>query len=257
MGLGPIVRVPHHDPTYMKKVLDSMPLPGGVLVPMVKDADMAKSVVESIRYPMQRSREETTTTQQLERSGGGIRGCAVPLVRASAWGQNPNYVERCEEDLLVMVQVETAEAVESIPDIANVPGVDAIFLGPYDLSCSIGKMGQFDDPEVRSLLHRAETLVLHSESECMLAGFRPPGDDLRDLFWERGYSLVCGSVDTTLLRQAALLNINKTQCMHACMYIRYVISTLPKKGSSWCFLFVLCCTNAFVWILFRVDASVP
>jgi 2-keto-3-deoxy-L-rhamnonate aldolase RhmA len=171
---------------YMKKVLDSLRLPGGVLVPMVEDAQTAKAVVQATRYPPD-----------------GTRGCAVPFVRGSAYGRTSmaEYRDQCEQDLLVMVQVESPSAVEAIPEIASIDGVDAIFLGPLDLSASLGKMGQFHDPEFVELLDRAEKSVLESKN-CLLAGFRLPGRDIDDMF-DKGYSLVCGSVDIGLLQASA------------------------------------------------------
>eukprot|EP00980_Cylindrotheca_fusiformis_P001727 scaffold397_cov111-Cylindrotheca_fusiformis.AAC.5 len=190
----PIVRVPSQkDPAYMKKVLDSLRLPGGVLVPMVEDKATAEAVVASTRYPRQDSDPNYL---------GGVRGCAVPFIRASGYGSNPNYMKECQEDLLVMVQVETEKGVAAIPEISSVQGIDGIFLGPFDLSCSIGKAGQFDDPEVKRLLTKAEEAVRQSDS-CFLAGFRSGGRDLQTMFHQDGYSLVCGSADLGLLRNAA------------------------------------------------------
>ena len=189
----PIVRVPCNDDAYMKKVLDSMRLPGGVLVPMVEDAASAERAVAATRYP----RQAGDPADEVD----GVRGCAFPFVRASGYGTDPDYMARCREELLVMVQVESAMGVESIPEIASVPGVDAVFLGPFDLSCSIGKAGMFDDREVRDLISAAERAVLESEG-CMLAGFRSGGRGAREMF-EAGYSLVCGSVDLGLLREGA------------------------------------------------------
>jgi 2-keto-3-deoxy-L-rhamnonate aldolase RhmA len=193
----PIVRLPSHDPAYMKKVLDSMRLPGGVLVPMIDDAATAQAVVNSARYPRQKDATSSATSTG---NGGGIRGCAVPFIRGSSWGMNPEYMRQCEEDLLVMVQVESPKGVQAISEIAAIEGIDAIFLGPMDLSCSIGKMGLFNDPEVIELIGAAEEAV--RDSGCLLAGFRSPGRDLKDMF-DAGYSLVCGSVDVGLLRDAA------------------------------------------------------
>ena len=210
----PIIRMPgpSKDPSYMKQVLDSVRLPGGVLVPMVEDADTAQAIVDSIRYPKQQNQNSSS-------SKGGVRGCAVPFVRASGWGtmgtstsrsvsdNSATYMHQCEEELLVMVQVETPQAVEKIPEIAAVEGIDMIFLGPMDLSCSIGKMGQFDDAEVQTLLKTAEQAVRDSP-DCLLGGFRPPGRDLKEMFDDAGYSLVTGSVDMGLLREAARVDVN-------------------------------------------------
>ena len=188
----PIIRVPDQDATYMKKILDSLRLPGGVLIPMVEDAETAIKAVESTRYPLQLSDEPDAID--------GIRGCAVPFVRASGYGRNPDYMRQCQEDLLVMVQVESEKGVHAIPDIASVAGVDGIFLGPFDLSCSIGKVGEFNDDQVQKLIQTAEQAVL--KSDCFLAGFQSRGRDLKEMY-DEGYSLVCGSVDLGLLGDAA------------------------------------------------------
>jgi len=209
-----IVRVPSpNDPVYMKKVLDSMTLPGGVLVPMVDSAATAEAVVASTRYPRQRS-DESNNSNGVD----GIRGCAAPFVRGSSWGAQKEYLQACRNDLLVMVQVETPAGVEAIPDIAAIPGIDGIFLGPFDLSCSIGLMGQFDHPEVSKLLADAEAAVrlaqkrikskqIKRDTNCLLAGFRPPGQTLQQMY-DAGYSLVCGSLDLAMIREAAKLDAN-------------------------------------------------
>lgn len=185
-----IVRLPSAD-TDVKQTLDSLPLAssaGGILVPMVEDAETAERVVEKTRFP----------------GAGGTRGCAAPFVRATGYGtiDYTQYEKQCAEDILVMVQVETPDGLESIPDIAAVDGVDGIFLGPLDISASIGKMGQFDSPEFQNLIERAESLIRRSDS-CFLAGFRVPGRTAKDMF-DRDYSLVCSAVDLGLLKAAAL-----------------------------------------------------
>jgi 4-hydroxy-2-oxoheptanedioate aldolase len=201
----PIVRLPAHDTIYMKKVLDSLRLPAGVLVPMVEDAEMARAVVRSTRYPRQYDEGATAATATATASTAaidrGLRGCAAPFIRASGWGTQANYLTQCREDLLVMVQVETPTAVDAIPEIAAIPGIDGIFLGPMDLSCSLGKMGRFNDANVIELLARAESLV--RDSPAFLAGFRSPGRSIEEMY-SAGYRLVCGSVDLGLLRDAAM-----------------------------------------------------
>lgn len=122
-------------------------------------------------------------------------------MRASNFGTNPDYLKAAQDHLLVMVQVESEAGVEAIEEIAAVDGIDGIFLGPFDLSCSIGKVGQFDDPEVQELIKKAEEAILRSD--CFLGGFKSGGRSLERMFNEDGYSLVCGSVDLGLLRDAA------------------------------------------------------
>jgi len=194
----PVIRLPSaNDPVYMKKVLDSLTLPGGVLVPMVEDVETAKLVVESTRYPLQR--------QSSLIDGGGIRGCAAPFVRGSSYGykNTDDYLKQCEDDLLVLVQVETAKGVEAISDIASIPGIDGVFLGPFDLSTSIGKMGAFDDAEVQTLISDAERAVVDGNNNCILAGFRPPNRRIEEMVDDAGYRFLCGSVDVGLLKESS------------------------------------------------------
>jgi 2-keto-3-deoxy-L-rhamnonate aldolase RhmA len=207
----PIVRIPGHDPVYMKKVLDTLPLPGGVLVPMIEDAATARAVVQSTRYPRQveQQQQQQSDAAPTLLEGGGIRGCAVPGIRASGFGTQSNYMERAQHDLFVMVQVETLKGVEAISEIATVPGIDAIFIGPYDLSCSLGYMGEFDNPRVQEVLKQAEQAVLDSRQSnnsnsagCLLAGFRSPGRSIAEMF-QTGYSLICGAADVGLIQEAA------------------------------------------------------
>ena len=113
-----------------------------------------------------------------------------------------DYISHCNDKLLVMVQVESPQGVEAIDEIANVKEIDMIFLGPMDLSCSIGKMGQFSDPEVKALLQQAKETVRDNHN-VLPGGFCPPGQDLNEMFTDRGYSLVCGTVDMGLLQDAA------------------------------------------------------
>lgn len=184
-----------------------MRLPAGVLVPMVDSAEMATAVVQSTRYPVgDKNKNENTYSNAID----GKRGCAAPLVRASGWGlSRQDYMRQASEDLLVMVQVETPQAIDEIPEIANIPGIDGIFIGPLDLSASVGKMGQFDDPEVRALMDAAEQAIRDADG-VFLAGFRAPGRDLGEMF-EAGYQLICGSVDLGLLRQAAKADLAAAQ----------------------------------------------
>ncbi|KAL7581199.1 hypothetical protein ACA910_005984 [Epithemia clementina (nom. ined.)] len=207
----PIVRVPSsNDPVYIKKVLDSMRLPGGLLVPMVEDATTAENIVRAARYPSQKSLTSNDSNNDDDDIGnqsdsdklvGGIRGCAIPFIRASSWNFRTNYMKEVKSDLLLMLQVESARGVDAISEIAQVPGVDGIFIGPLDLSCSIGEMGQFQKSDVADLIRKAEEAVL--QSPAFLAGFRSPNRTVQEMF-DSGYSLVCGSVDLGLLRAAAI-----------------------------------------------------
>ncbi len=143
-GCTGIMRVPANDPVYIKRALDIGV--EGIMVPSVNSVEEARAAVAACRYPP-----------------AGVRGAAYGLVRAADYGLcGERYRDGCADELLVICQIESAAAVEAIPGIAAVEGVDALFVGPYDLSGSIGRLGRFDDPEVRALLDRAERAILDS-----------------------------------------------------------------------------------------------
>lgn len=204
----PIVRAPaHNDVAMTKRILDVLRPPGGIMFPMIENAEQAAAAVASTRYAPH------------YRNGIGIRGCAYPFVRASSYGKNVDYFDIDAQDLLTIMQVESREAIENIPEIGMVDGVDVIFLGPFDISCSIGEMGNFEkDGKVMQLIRHAERLVRETSEKkkamnvdgngngggLCLGGFRSPGRPLEEMFSDAvGYQFVCGSVDLGLLQSAA------------------------------------------------------
>jgi len=205
----PIVRATTHDnPGLTKQILDVLRPPGGIMFPMVENAEQAKAAVASTRYPPH----------------GGFRGCAHPYVRASQYGKNTEYFDVDTRDLLTIVQVESKDAIEKIPEIGLVDGVDAIFLGPFDISCSINQVGNFEEGgEVMDLLRHAEALVRETRQKkkdetngrLILSGFRSFGRSLEEMFSDDvGYQLVCGSADIGLLQTAA---VNDLKMAEKCM----------------------------------------
>lgn len=124
----PIVRPAWNDPVILKGFLDA-----GVqtfLVPYVQNADEARQAVAATRYQPR-----------------GTRGFATAS-RASRYGRIKDYHTRCEEEICVLVQVETRLALGNIEEIAGVDGVDGVFIGPGDLSVDLGFLGQPGHPEV-------------------------------------------------------------------------------------------------------------
>lgn len=128
----PLVRVPWNDAVIVKRVLDA----GAhtLLFPFVQNADEARRAVAATRYPPE-----------------GVRGMAG-MSRGSKFGTVPDYLQTANQGIGVVVQLETREAVGHLEAIAEVPGIDAIFLGPADLSASMGHVGQPAHPEVMTLM---------------------------------------------------------------------------------------------------------
>lgn len=131
----PIVRPPWNDTVTIKRYLDL-----GVqtlLIPFVQNAHEAHQAVAATRYPPL-----------------GVRGFSA-AARASDYGRVKDYHRRCEEQLCVLLQVETPYALANIEAIAGVDGVDGIFIGPGDLSASMGYLGQPMHPEVVTAIDEA------------------------------------------------------------------------------------------------------
>ncbi|MBM99180.1 MAG: 2,4-dihydroxyhept-2-ene-1,7-dioic acid aldolase [Planctomycetaceae bacterium] len=175
-----IVRVPEAAEAPIKNVLDLGA--DGIIVPQVNTAEQAADVVRWAKY-----------------SPEGSRG--VGLARAHGYGfQFTEYLSKANDETVVIVQAEHATAVENIEAIVKVPGIDAIQLGPYDLSASMGKMGEINDPEVVAAIDRVISVSRSANLPVGCFGVTPKAvrTDI-----ERGCTLVCSGVDTIFLGQAA------------------------------------------------------
>jgi 2-keto-3-deoxy-L-rhamnonate aldolase RhmA len=175
-----LVRLPSAGEVPIKKALDSGA--AGIIVPQVNSAQAAEDVVLMAKYAPE-----------------GSRG--VGVARAHRYGLGfQAYVASANEDLAVIVQAEHIEAVRNIEEIVAVQGIDAVLVGPYDLSASLGKLGQVDDPEVRAAID-------HVTNACLKAGVRlgifgMTAAAVRP-YIEDGYTLIVAGIDTVLLGRAA------------------------------------------------------
>jgi 2-keto-3-deoxy-L-rhamnonate aldolase RhmA len=119
-------------------------------------------------------------------------------MRAMKYGFNPGYYDSAFADLLVVAQVENAGAIDNIPGIAAVEGIDVIFIGPRDLSASLGKLNQFDDPVVKGQIDRAAAAIL--ESGKLLGSTATSGKVAKDMAG-RGFRFIIPGSDVGLLGQ--------------------------------------------------------
>ena len=126
---APFVRVRCNDVNVIKPVLDLAP--AGIIVPLVNTAAEAEAAVRACKYPPR-----------------GIRGYGPRRGQHFGMLSQPEYLAKADEQTLVIIQIEHIEAVKNFDAILAVPGIDAICLGPNDLSGSFGKLGQIQDPEV-------------------------------------------------------------------------------------------------------------
>jgi 4-hydroxy-2-oxoheptanedioate aldolase len=183
-----MVRVPSHDPHYVKWALDA----GAecLMFPSVNTAEQARAIVKHCRY-----------------APHGSRGMAPGMIRATNYGMEAgNYVETASDNLMIICQIETIEAIDNIAEIGAVDGVDMLFIGPNDLSCAIKKFGQYEDPEFTDLMARAEEGIRASGKQM---GTIPYGKFGWQEIFDRGYSLTTGGTEVALLRQAAVDIVNR------------------------------------------------
>lgn len=132
---APVVRPAWNDTVIMKRLLDI-----GVqnlLIPYVQTVEEARAAVAATRYPPQ-----------------GVRGVAVSH-RGNRYGRVKDYYKRIGDELCVLVQIETRQAVQNLEAIAAVEGIDGLFIGPSDLAADLGHLGEPGHPEVRAVIEEA------------------------------------------------------------------------------------------------------
>ena len=169
---APVVRVRWNEPPLFKRVLDLGV--AGVVVPWVNTRAEAEQAARAMRFPPE-----------------GVRGVAR-LNRATGFGEQFDaYFASANENLLTVVQIETAEAVRNAPEIAAVPGVDVLFVGPLDLSVSLGAPNQTEHPQFREALDR---VLGACRAQGKAAGIMVPREDMMEQLVEQGFTfLVAGS----------------------------------------------------------------
>lgn len=183
-----LVRVPADDEAPIKRALDLGAT--GIIVPQVNSAPQAERIVRLCHYPPE-----------------GTRG--VGIARAQGYGMRfGTYVTTANAQVAVVVQAEHIAAVENIEQIVAVPGIDAIMVGPYDLSASMGLMGQIGHPQVIEAIE-------HITRTCLAAGVRLGifGTNAAAVrpYIATGFTLLVAGVDTMLLGQSAQTLLGELQ----------------------------------------------
>lgn len=176
----PIIRPPIGDPVLIKQLLDI-----GVqtlLVPMVDSAAQAAELVRAMRYPP-----------------FGVRGVGSALARASRWNSIPGYLDKADEQMCLLVQIENLDGLANLDAIAAVEGVDGVFIGPADLSAAMGHRGNPGHPEVQAAIEDAITRIRRAGKAV---GILSADEALARRYLELGCSFVAVGVDTSLLMKA-------------------------------------------------------
>lgn len=177
----PVVRAVTGDAVLIKQLLDI-----GVrnlLVPMVDTPEQARALVAATRYPPE-----------------GIRGVGAAVARASRWGARPGYLDIANDEVCLLVQAETAAALDNLAAICAVDGVDGVFIGPADLAASLGHRGNPGHPEVQAAIEQAiRTIAASGKAAGTLTGDAA----LARRYLALGAIFVAVGIDVTLMVQAA------------------------------------------------------
>jgi 2-keto-3-deoxy-L-rhamnonate aldolase RhmA len=178
---SPVTRLPWNDTVMVKRALDAGAQT--LMFPFVQDAAEAARAVAATRYPP-----------------AGVRGAAA-VHRASRYGNVPDYLGRAADEICVVVQVETVDAVDRMAEIAAVPGVDSVFVGPGDLAASMGHLGNIGHADVQAKLARAGAEARRLGKPCGIIGGNP---EMAGRFVDYGYSWVAVGSDMSMMVGRAL-----------------------------------------------------
>jgi 4-hydroxy-2-oxoheptanedioate aldolase len=175
-----IVRPVSGDVQLIKQLLDIGAQT--LLVPMVESADQAKQLVSAMRYPP-----------------AGIRGVGAALARASQWNRVTNYLHQANDQMCLLVQVETRLGLDNLDAIAAVEGVDGVFIGPSDLSAALGHLGKPGHAEVQQAI---EDAIRRIRSAGRAAGILSTDETQSRHYLALGCAFVAVGLDGNLLMRA-------------------------------------------------------
>jgi len=153
-----------------------------LLVPMVDDAEQARRIVAAAKYPP-----------------AGVRGLGTSMARAANWNRTTDYLEKANDEVCVVAQIETLAGLKNIEEIVKVDGVDAVFIGPSDLSAAMGYIGNPGHPDVVTAIKNAFK-VIHAAGKQV--GVLAVTKELADKYVEAGARFIGVGVDAALLANA-------------------------------------------------------
>jgi 4-hydroxy-2-oxoheptanedioate aldolase len=177
----PVVRPVVGEASLIKQMLDIGAQT--LLVPMIDTAEQARDIVRAVRYPPH-----------------GIRGVGYAVGRASRWGMATDYVRHANDEVCLLVQAETRTALENLEAICEVEGVDGVFIGPADLSASLGYLGNPGHPEVQKAIDHALQRIIKSGKA---AGILTSDLAAAKRYVEMGCHFVAVGIDARLLAMSA------------------------------------------------------
>ncbi len=214
-----LVRVAENDPTRIKRVLDAGP--AGVMAPRVNSPAAARDLVRACRYPPQAEGnggpegvdDEEVGPRSIDDEEASPEGVddtpwrGVAASRASDYGRRiDDYVRSDGDDVAVIAQIETARAVDAAAGIAAVPGIDALLVGPADLSASLGRFREFDHPTVRNAIADA---VAGADAADVPIGTLATSDEGIDAWLDAGFDFLIVGTDVGFMSAGADRALNR------------------------------------------------
>jgi 4-hydroxy-2-oxoheptanedioate aldolase len=176
----PVVRIPWNDSVVVKRQLDAGVR--SIMFPYVQTAEEARAAVAATRYPPH-----------------GVRGFAGGA-RATRYGRIPDYFKKYAEDIAVIVQIESPAAVEAATAIAQVDGVDCVFIGPNDLASNMGFLANSAAPEVRKMLQKALENIRKGGKAAGVLEYR---EDEAQKLQKDGFAMIAVGGDAGMLARGA------------------------------------------------------
>lgn len=178
----PLVRVQQNAPLDIRRALDMGA--GGVIVPMVSSGEDARAAVRAVKYPPV-----------------GVRGFGY--CRANEWGERfDEYAKKANKETIVIAMIETKEGVEHAEEIIGTDGIDGVFIGPYDLSGSLGVTGQTGHPAVKEACDRVAAVCKKLGKAAGLHIVRPDKEQI-DSALARGFTFIALGADIVFLAEGA------------------------------------------------------
>jgi len=180
----PIVRVPWNEFAIINSALDIGA--HGIIIPFVNTKEDVLKAVQYATYPPK-----------------GMRSFGP--IRASL--RDPEYVETCDEEILILPQIETQEGLKNVEDILSVDKIEAFFVGPYDLSRSLGVWREWNHPKFEDAIQK---ILEAAENTGTVPGMLAPIEEIQKTI-QRGFKLISIGRDVGFLRQAAASELQKAK----------------------------------------------
>lgn len=182
----PVARLPLNDLVWIHRSLDAGAK--GLIIPMVKAAEEAERAIREAKYPPR-----------------GVRGFGYS--RANMYGMEfDEYVKTANDEIAMVMQIEHKDAIANLEDIVKVDGVDGLFIGPLDLSGSMGITGQLDHPDMLAALDKYRKVCQDNNKSAGMHIVRPNPENIRAAI-EEGYTLVALGLDNVFLDENSKLTL--------------------------------------------------